>query len=337
MKNILKNIMLAGVMLFLGIPSESLAANPSGTCGTNCNWTIENGTLKITGGTNGEIGTMDNYSDYHTKTTDYSDAPWYSYKGTFRSVDISGVKNVGSTAFYHLGISSAKIGDTVTEIGSNAFHTNNLTYVELPDSIEQLHSGTFHSNPLDTVVIPDSLKELNHSEFDTSTQLVCKGENCDQIKAMFENYPLYAGTDENGDTLYDYTEVFYDGFAYAGAEQCTGIYVWENEQCHRMNEEQCNSAVDENNERKYYYDGNMCQIMPNDAANMNCASGYKLSDSACVMMMCDDYGELSVCEDSVFGCTKQVCTAGNACGRHIVLCPTAAVHCSELRRKRTFG
>ena len=97
----MKHLILLSLVLLMCANLATAAENPSGTCGTNCNWEIDGDTLKITGNANGTIGSMINYS-YKTVNGVYgvydssdNPRPWMQYASQITKIDISGVSNVG--------------------------------------------------------------------------------------------------------------------------------------------------------------------------------------------------------------------------------------------------
>jgi hypothetical protein len=58
--------------------------------------------------------------------------------------------------------------------------------------------------------------------------------------------------------------------------------VWENGACKRMNEEQCNSALNSKGNKKYYYNGEICKNLPSDSKDMICVGGYAKLKGNCV-------------------------------------------------------
>ena len=88
---------------------EAMAAIASGYCGDNLTWSLsEEGTLFIDG-----IGYMTDWG-----TTDYKNAPWYSYQSDIKSVIIgNGVKNIGDYTFSNYCIENITLGNNVTRIG----------------------------------------------------------------------------------------------------------------------------------------------------------------------------------------------------------------------------
>lgn len=116
MKKYICGLLLAAAMLLALVPSAVFGATTvnSGTCGTNLTWTLDSdGVLTVSGS-----GAMTNYSAA-------SNAPWYAYKSSVKSVVIKdGVTSIGTNAFYgYAGITgSVVIPDSVTAVGKNAFY-----------------------------------------------------------------------------------------------------------------------------------------------------------------------------------------------------------------------
>ena len=266
--------------LFVLFANTAMAENPSGTCGTNCNWVIENGKLSITGGANGEIGTMDNYP----MTLDsgpwiwYNESPWKNYAESITSVDVKGVSYIGNGAFGSLrNVTSVNLGDTITRIGNQAFDGTNLTSVEFPDSLKYVDSWAFSGNPnLVSVKCSDSLERIGAGAFfayrgnldinipDTTdissyyafgtrnVNIVCMGseETCAAMRQRLSHYCINTGV--NGCQK---EEDFID---------LSGHVVL-------ANESQCNSA-------KYYWTGSMCSNRPTDGSAIECDEGWYVTN-----------------------------------------------------------
>ena len=200
-----KLILMAGVaMLSLAI-GESRAADltlPSGTCGTNCNWIFDGETLKITGGIDGTVGTMDDY--------DSSDnlRPWINYKDQIKKVDIRGVENVGNAAFRNFtNITDIKLDDTIKTISQYAFSSTKVQTIVLPDSITKVDIRAFSGSLTDAtslkqLVIPDSVNFIGNSAFGANNEqlqnleIICKGEKtkCVSTLSKYEYYDNNDGT-----------------------------------------------------------------------------------------------------------------------------------------------
>lgn len=127
--------LMAGLMMFLF--SLSTFAQ-SGKCGDNLTWTLEDGTLTISG-----TGAMANYS--------YNSSPWfdYEYRSSISSVIISdGVTSIGNYAFFYCSnLTSVTISNSVTDIGDWAFYyCSSLTSITIPESVKSIGlGGTFQN------------------------------------------------------------------------------------------------------------------------------------------------------------------------------------------------
>ena len=104
--------LLAGLMFLFSL---SLSAQ-SGTCGNNLTWTLDKGTLTISG-----TGVMTDYEWSYGS----SSAPWSSYSSDITSVVISdGVTSIGSDAFSGCSsLTSITIPNSVTSIRGYAFYS----------------------------------------------------------------------------------------------------------------------------------------------------------------------------------------------------------------------
>ena len=187
--------------------------NPSGTCGTNCNWVLDGDTLKITGGSNGEIGTMTGYGD---KTINgvhgiYDSLgnrrPWIEYKNQIKKIDIQGVANVGSRAFEGFyKVTDIKLDDTIKTISSYAFLSTNAQTIVLPDSITEVDIRAFSKGDttlptsLKQLIIPDSVNFIGDSAFGANNEqlqnleIICKGDQAKCVSTL-SKYKYYDSDD----------------------------------------------------------------------------------------------------------------------------------------------
>jgi hypothetical protein len=120
-------LLLTGLLL-----SAATSFAQSGNAGP-LTWTLENGTLTISG-----TGAMPDYS--------WDGTPWYSNSASITKVIIeNGVTSIGEVAFG--GCSSlvaVNIGNGVTSIGRQAFyHCENLTLITIPESVESIGEWAF--------------------------------------------------------------------------------------------------------------------------------------------------------------------------------------------------
>ena len=122
--------------LIVGAIPFSLAtyAVASGTCGENLTWTLDGGTLTISG-----TGEMKNY--YKS-----SPRPWEKDMTFIETVIIeSGVTSIGDGAFERgINITSIVIPDTVVKIGEAAFATcGSLTSMAIGKNVESIGFQAF--------------------------------------------------------------------------------------------------------------------------------------------------------------------------------------------------
>ena len=142
-------------------PSEDVIADEKNKCGENAFWTLENGTLTVSGS-----GAMDNY--YQATVWDYDQnnipAPWFDHRDDIKKVIIEdGITMIGAYAFCGCkGLTSVTIPDSVTEIGELAFRfCESLTDVTIPDSVTEIADGVFFNcSHLTSITIPDSVTKI---------------------------------------------------------------------------------------------------------------------------------------------------------------------------------
>ncbi|MBR1399282.1 MAG: leucine-rich repeat domain-containing protein [Alphaproteobacteria bacterium] len=211
----MKHLRFLSLALLMCANLATAAENPSGTCGTNCNWEIDGDTLKITGNANGTIGTMINYG-YKTVNGVYgvydssdNPRPWMQYASQITKIDISGVSNVGNDCFLGLsGVTDIKMDDSVKKIGGYAFSQTNAQTIILPDSLETIdvrafsNDNTTRPTNLTKLVIPDSVTIIGNSVFGANNEqlqnleVICKGDKskCAQVLSGYIYYDDDDGT-----------------------------------------------------------------------------------------------------------------------------------------------
>ncbi len=209
--------------------------HPCGTCGTNCNWMIEDNTLKITGGTDGSIGMMD---DYHVSDDgESSDTPWWDYNSSITSADIQGVSNVGDNALKMVGsLKNVTFGNTISSIGECAFYGTRISSVILPDSVTDIGWSAFLSGFLRFVSVPDIAQGLSGRVLGDridNVEVICRGseESCNNIKSQLENYTIYDHQNRQWKT-----ENISNTVKPANESQCTAKYGWNGHYCARKDE-----------------------------------------------------------------------------------------------------
>lgn len=151
---------LALVMVLGMLPMTAFAAEPtSGTCGDNLTWSLQNGTLTISG-----TGAMPSY------IYDVNSAPWVSWSTAITTVIINdGVTNIGRSAFYECtGLTSVAIPDSVTNIGASAFcECTGLKSVTLGSGLTHIEESAFAGcSSLTQISIPDNGVNIAEAAFD---------------------------------------------------------------------------------------------------------------------------------------------------------------------------
>ncbi|MBR1915759.1 MAG: leucine-rich repeat domain-containing protein [Alphaproteobacteria bacterium] len=211
---------------------------PSGTCGENCNWKIEDGTLKITGGADGSIGTMDS-GELNVDGTYPVIQPWKDYKDDFNKVDIQGVQNIGHAAFKDFSnITDIYISNTVTDIGRWAFTGADIENLILPDMLvsvgyQAFSWGVGNETNLKEIVIPDCIEHLEDSAFGpnenqlSQLKIICKG-NQEKCKNVMSGYKYF----DSGYGYYHFSLA--DNVQKATAKYCDSQnFYWNGDECLR--------------------------------------------------------------------------------------------------------
>lgn len=125
----------------------------SGKCGDNLVWTLNGGTLTISG-----TGKMDNYADDDVNT------PWYVYRDSiYKVIILYGVTSIGDWAFNRCtNLKEIKIPDSVTWIGNYAFiYCEGLKEIKIPESVTWIGNYVFfYCESLKEIKIPDSVTQI---------------------------------------------------------------------------------------------------------------------------------------------------------------------------------
>ena len=118
-----------------------------------CKWTLEDGTLTISG--NGAMG------DYVYLS------PWAG-SNCCEAIIEEGVTTIGKNAFYYCNyLTDITISDSVTKICKGAFdNCTRLTNITIPDSVKIIGDNAFeHCLGLTSIVIPDSVTSIGDEAF----------------------------------------------------------------------------------------------------------------------------------------------------------------------------
>lgn len=152
------------IMLLTGHIPVAHAAEASGDCGNGLSWSLNGGTLTISG-----KGDMPDYQEF-------TPAPWNAYSDSIRSVRVeSGVTSVGDFAFFCLSEATAvTLANSVTEIGSYAFYgCSALELLNLGGGVRTIGESAFEEcTSLMSVQLPSSLKTLRFHAFYRCESLV---------------------------------------------------------------------------------------------------------------------------------------------------------------------
>lgn len=156
------SILLVLTLVCCMLPATVFAAEAlSGTCGDDLTWTLDDGTLTISG-----TGPMENYSN--DRFEPYY-APWYDSRSSITSVVIEdGVSVIGTCAFCDCTrLKSVTIPESVLGIGASAFSDcAKLQEVLIPDSVTLIGEGAFYGcSSLTALIIPENVIAIGQSAF----------------------------------------------------------------------------------------------------------------------------------------------------------------------------
>ena len=129
----------------------------SGQCGDDVYWTL----------TSDNVLTISGSGDMYYAL--YSSNPWYSYRGSIKTVVIEeGVTSISAYAFFYFtALESVEIPEGVTSIGFCAFYNcSSLESVQLPDSLSSIGAGAFlDCTSLTSITIPAGVSEIKADAF----------------------------------------------------------------------------------------------------------------------------------------------------------------------------
>ena len=133
MKRIYK--MLVCFLVLLVLPLAAGAENLTGTCGEGISWTLEEGTLTVSGN-----GPMEDFTE--------GGAPWQGSKDAITKVVLSGnVTTVGAYAFQDCdNITEVDFGTALHTLGEHSFeYCDGLTSIHLPSTFRIFGENCLHS------------------------------------------------------------------------------------------------------------------------------------------------------------------------------------------------
>lgn len=155
-----ETLMMEEIDLMLA-DAEDIDAIADNICGDNLTWTVEDGTLTISG-----TGPMYNFDGWGA-------APWAELE--ISEVVISeGVTTIGDYAFnscYYMDVDEIILPDGVQSIGEYAFAWTWIADISLPDSIVKIETGAFQGLGITSIALPAGIKTIEAYTFDCCTML----------------------------------------------------------------------------------------------------------------------------------------------------------------------
>lgn len=228
MKKLLGLLLIA---LFLSWGAVRTDAAPiEGTCGDNLTWTLENGTLTISG--TGEMKT------YHF----YEKIPWSDYADNIHTVVVGdGVESITENAFGDCNyLTKVTIGSSVKLIDWNAFSScTKLTEVRIPDSVIEIKECAFSNcSSLKYVYTGNGVTTIYGQAFKgcISLERVYLGQSVTLISFYaFEDCPALTDVYYNGSEADMLAIIIYDegntalqnaAWHYGGSGRCGENAIW---------------------------------------------------------------------------------------------------------------
>ena len=149
-----KWVLLLGAVLPFCLNAQSIS---SGSCGENCQYTVEDDTISFAPIDSSKPATIQNYDHSCrncpiTFTGCCSTAPWFS-NSNITKVDIKdGIVGVGDNAFaYQPSIAEVNLPEGLQTIGYQAMHRTGITSIDLPSSLTEIGGWAFVTKSLTQV------------------------------------------------------------------------------------------------------------------------------------------------------------------------------------------
>lgn len=140
-----------------------------GNYGTNCQWSLNNGILTISGN-----GSMADFGPSDVNHSNGSESPWDQFYQEINTVNVEyGIENLGERAFKSLeNLQNINIPNSVEKISKHALSYTSLNSIDIPDSVNEIGSWAFEGcASLTSVKIPDSVLSLGNGIFYLDTSL----------------------------------------------------------------------------------------------------------------------------------------------------------------------
>ncbi|MBQ9133060.1 MAG: leucine-rich repeat domain-containing protein [Clostridia bacterium] len=217
MKKILTALFISTILVTMCILSVSAAE--SGTCGKDLTWTLEDGTLTISG-----TGDMDDYDAVSavtigndgrfviTNDRNADHAPWYSDRFDIQKIVVSkGVISIGSAAFFDCTkVVDVQLPEGLLLLGDNAFkNCRMLTEICFPESLTTLGATCFEDSGLAKAEISENISKIGCGAFCSTplTEFVIAVENkyfstTDGLLLSADKTKLYCYPSARTDTNY---------------------------------------------------------------------------------------------------------------------------------------
>ena len=209
-KFILITAIIIGCVSSFVIPAS---AKYTGECGDKLKWTLNAGTLTITGS-----GAMTNYEELEM-------SPWYEYREQIiRVVLPDTVKTIGHYAFAECtSICILNMGTGVTSIGRAAFYgCESLVNISFPYGLEKIDRQAFYKcSSLVSVTIPQHVSEIGESAFAYCINL--QYADIQSRISIVETW-LFYGCEKLSHIAFSNDISSVDKYAFANCDRLTRVY-----------------------------------------------------------------------------------------------------------------
>ena len=198
------SIFLEMLLVLSCVCMVSAAKAETGKCGKRATWTLQNGTLTISG-----KGSIYNY--------EWASCPWYEQRTSIKRVVIEeGIRYAGSAMLYQCSnVKSIKFPQTLTAIGDEAFIYCGVRKIKLSDNVKRIGTSAFERCPnLQEIVFPHEVDSFGDGVlfYCSSLKRVVLPENLTEIPAgtfgrcfRLHDLELPEGSTRIGDFAFDNT------------------------------------------------------------------------------------------------------------------------------------